>query len=68
MKSRTLAVKPSIARTYAEILDCHVMPALGDFFLDKIANKDVRDWHVELAGERAAATANNGLRMLKMVL
>jgi hypothetical protein len=29
IKSRTLAVKPSTARTYAEILDCHVMPALG---------------------------------------
>ncbi len=68
MKSRTLAVKPSTARTYAEILDCHVMPALGDFFLDKITDKDVRDWHAELAGKRATATANNALRMLKMVL
>jgi integrase len=68
MKSRTLAVKPSTARTYAEILDCHVMPALGDFFLDKITDKDVREWHVGLAGKRAAATANNALRMLKMVM
>jgi integrase len=68
MKSKTLAVKPSTARTYAEILDCHVLPALGDFFLDKITDKDVREWHAGLAGKRAPATANNALRMLKMVL
>jgi hypothetical protein len=44
------------------------MPALGDLFLDKITDKYVRGWHVDLAGKRAAATANNALRMLKMIL
>src|SRR5438128_690344 len=45
IKSRTLAVKPSTAETYAGILDCHVLPALGDFFLDKLTDRDVREWH-----------------------
>jgi integrase len=68
IKSRTLAVKPSTAETYAGILDCHVLPALGDFFLDKLTDRDVREWHASLVDRLAKQTANNALRVLKMVL
>ena len=68
IKSRTLAVKPSTAETYAGILDCHVLPALGDFFLDKLTDRDVREWHAALVDRLAKQTANNALRVLKMVL
>jgi hypothetical protein len=64
----TLAVKPSSAETYAGILDCHVLPALGDFFLDKLTDRDVREWHAGLVERLAKQTANNALRVAKMVL
>jgi integrase len=68
MKSKAVAVKPSTAETYAMILDCHVMPQLGDFYLDKLTDRDVREWHVGLVDKMAKPTANNALRLLKMVL
>jgi len=68
MKSKAVAVKPSTAETYATVLDCHVMPHLGDFFLDKLTDRDVREWHAALVDRMAKQTANNALRMLKMVL
>jgi hypothetical protein len=68
IKSKTVAVKPSTAETYAGILDCHVLPALGDFFLDKLTDRDVREWHAALVDRLAKPTANNALRVLKMVL
>jgi integrase len=68
MKSKAVAVKPSTAETYATILDCHVMPQLGDFFLDKLTDKDVREWHAKLVDGMKKPTANNALRLLKMVL
>ena len=68
MKSKAVAVKPSTAETYAAVLDCNVMPHLGDFFLDKLTDRDVREWHAGLAERMAKQTANNALRMLKMVL
>lgn len=68
IKSRTLAVKPSTAETYAGLLDCHVLPGLGDFYLDKLTDRDVREWHAGLAARLAKQSANNALRVLKMVL
>jgi|GEM_PF-1209648 len=68
IKSRTLAVKPSTAETYALVLDCYVLPHLGDFFLDKLTDRDVREWHAGLLDRMAKQTVNNALRMLKMVL
>lgn len=61
-------MKPSTAETYAGILDCHVLPALGDFFLDKLTDRDVREWHAALVDRLAKQTANNALRVLKMVV
>src|SRR6516162_2652659 len=57
MKSKAVAVKPSTAETYAMILDCHVMPQLGDFYLDKLTDRDVREWHVGLVDKMAKPTA-----------
>lgn len=68
IKSRTLAVKPSTAETYAGILDCHILPALGDFYLDKLTDRDVREWQAGLVERIAKKTANNVLRVLKMVM
>ncbi len=67
MKSRALALKASTGRTYADLLDHHVVPSLGDFFVDKVTDADVRDWREAIVKTRSAATANNALLVLKMV-
>ncbi len=67
MKSRALALKASTGRTYADLLDHHVVPSLGDFFVDKVTDADVRGWREAIVKTRSAATANNALRVLKMV-
>jgi len=68
LRSRLPALKASTAATYAEVLDSLVIPHLGDFFLDRLMDSDVREWQARLAGKFAAATVNGALVMLRMVL
>lgn len=48
--------------------DSLVLPHLGDFFIDRLMDSDVREWQARLAGKFAAATVNGALVMLRMVL
>jgi integrase len=68
LRSRVVGLKASTATTYAEILGNHVLPKLGDFFIDKITEGEIRQWMTELSSKRAAATVNGALTMLRMVL
>lgn len=67
----------STAERYTEALDLHILPHLGDVFLDKIARLDVLHWRNGLAerGHRrregvglSAPTVNGHLRVLRAVL
>jgi integrase len=66
--SKALALKPSSGTWYADRLDKHVLPVLGDFFLDKITNEDLRNLQANLAGAMAPASVNGIMAVLKMVL
>lgn len=44
MKSKTLKLDRGTARTYADALDNHVLPVLGDFFYDTLTTGDVQRW------------------------
>jgi hypothetical protein len=66
--SKALALKPSSGTWYADRLDQHVLPVLGDFFLDKITNEDLRNLQAKLAGGMAPASVNGIMAVLKMVL
>jgi integrase len=68
LRSRLPALKASTAATYADVLDAHVLPHLGEFFLDRLMDSDVREWQAKLAGKFAAATVNGALVMLRLVL
>jgi integrase len=59
---------PTIDR-YTQVLDDHVLPALGDMYLDAIAHDDIVAWRDrEKAAGYKAATVNGFLRMVKTVL
>src|SRR6185437_7495627 len=66
--SRIVRLKASSRTRYAEVLDTYVLPYLGDFFLDRITEGDVREWQARLARTKAGATVNGALVMLRMVL
>ncbi len=68
LRSKALGLKTSTAATYADLLGHHVLPHLGDFYIDKISDADVRKWQAKLAGDRAGATVNGAVVMLRMVL
>jgi hypothetical protein len=68
LRSRLPALKASTAATYADVLDAHVLCHLGDFFLDRLMDSDVREWQDKIAGKFAAATVNGALVVLRMVL
>jgi integrase len=68
LASKALGLKASTARTYADLLGGYVLPHLGDFFMDKLTDADIREWQATLAKRLAGATANGALVMLRMVM
>ncbi len=82
LRSKLAGLKASTARRYAEALDLHILPALGDHYVDAIEAQDLIAWRdaqaasrtvTTASGERrtiktAAETVNHRLRVLKTVL
>jgi hypothetical protein len=66
--SRIVRLKASPSSWYAGVLDTYVLPYLGDFFVDRITESDIRGWQARLARTKSAATVNGALVMLRMVV
>jgi Phage integrase, N-terminal SAM-like domain len=43
-RSKTLKLDSTTARTYADALENHILPALGDYFYDALSTTDVQRW------------------------
>jgi hypothetical protein len=44
MKSKAFKIDAKTARSYADALDKHILPVLGDFYYDALTKRDVQDW------------------------
>lgn len=44
IKSKTVSLDPGTAKTYADALDEHVLPILGDYWYDALTKADVQGW------------------------
>lgn len=44
MRSKALKLATGTARTYADALEKHILPALGDYFYDALTKQDVQRW------------------------
>jgi integrase len=44
IKSKALKIDPSTVRTYADALEHHALPSLGDFYYDALTTRDVQAW------------------------
>lgn len=66
LATRLPALKPSTAKKYADALDLHVLPVLGEYFVDALTPSDVSDY---LAGKSKLAgnTRLNQLRLLRTI-
>lgn len=61
-------IKPSTRAKYATSLDLHILPALGDVYLDALKPFDVQKWVADQqAKQRAGWSVINDLRCLRTV-
>lgn len=56
-------LKASTLERYATAIDLHIVPMLGDHFLDSLTHRDIVAWRNQLEGE--PSTINSWLRILK---
>lgn len=59
-------LKPSTANKYASVLDTHILPVLGDYYLDALEPVDIVNWRDRQKGK--PASINSRLRVLKTVV
>lgn len=68
LSSKAPLLKPSTRRKYATTLDLHILPALGDMYLDALRPLDVQEWvSAQQAKGRAGWSIVNDLRVLRTV-
>ena len=66
MRGKIPTLKPSTRDKYAGMLDHHILPALGDHYVDAISPQDVILWRD--AQHAKASTVNSRLRVLRAML
>jgi integrase len=66
MRGKIPTLKPSTRDKYASMLERHVLPALGDHYVDVISPQDVILWRD--AQHAKASTVNSRLRLLRAML
>ena len=66
MRGKIPTLKPSTRDKYAGMLDHHILPALGDNYVDAISPQDVILWRD--AQHAKASTVNSRLRVLRAML
>lgn len=64
LASKALRIKPSTAERYSGSL-AHVLPVLGQYYLDAITTSDVEKWLASMTKTAAPTTINGWLKVLK---
>jgi integrase len=68
LASRAPALKPSVARKYATSLDLHVLPVLGDMYIDSLTHDDVQQYvNGRVASGASGNTVLNELRVIRTI-
>lgn len=67
LASRASRLKPSVLRKYVNNLDMHILPALGDFYVDAILPSDVTAFVNARIGKLADNTLVNMVRLLRVI-
>jgi integrase len=63
LNTKLVEVKPSTGRLYTDLLEAHVLPILGDFYMDAVTREDIYAWRKAQVG--SPASINSRLRLLR---
>jgi len=67
-RARAGTLKPSVRRRYRQALELHILPALGELYIDKITPADVQKYVTDRVAEGAAGnTVLNELRLIRTI-
>lgn len=66
LTSKLSAWKKSTRTNAADVLDRHIIPGLGDFYVDAITADDIAAWRDRMTG--SPTTINSRMRLLKQLL
>ncbi len=62
------SLEPTTLDRYGRAILLHILPALGELFLDSVQAADVVRWRDRLAAKMKPASTNSNLRVLKTIL
>ena len=62
LRSKTVKVDATTARTYADALEKHILPAFGDYWYDALRSQDVQRWIDDAFLEGWATSALSNVR------
>jgi integrase len=66
LAAKTPELRPSTARLYKDVVNQHVIPTLGDFFLDALTYQEIVAWRDRQTG--APETVNGRLKILRRLV
>lgn len=67
LTTRLGSLKKSTATKYANDLELHILPALGDYFIDTLRPQDVRDFINTQSAKYSAWSVINRLRLIRVI-
>lgn len=67
LRTRLPSLKPSTRKSYADALELHILPELGDHYLDTITPSDVRAYVADKSESLGAWTVGRQLRTLRTI-
>jgi integrase len=69
LRSRLPKLKKATRALYASILDNHIAPSIGEYYVDAVATDDLVQWRDDMVGKGASAAAvNTRIRLIKTIL
>jgi integrase len=63
LSTKLAEVKPSTSKLYADLLEAHVLPVLGNLYMDTVTRADILAWRDAQVG--SPASINSRLRVLR---
>lgn len=68
LSSRLPSLRPSTRVKYAVVIDLHIVPALGDIYVDKLRSSDITAWRDAQCRIARPSTVNSRLQLLRTIL
>lgn len=68
LSSKLPTLRASTRVKYANVIDLHILPTLGDVYVDKLRSSDIVAWRNDQAEIAEPSTVNSRLQLLRTIL